>query len=124
MQFTPDFHPDSRRMCYHPSASPVLCSCNKCFQRNYPDYENFHFLQRQELEARERYMLSSHGLPLPSPGSLPATFAGHAGIDARHYYAAASTFPTQLPHFSYDRDAGDYGKINKTSLLHDLYNTR
>jgi hypothetical protein len=94
-------------MYYHPTSPHVLCSCSKCFQRNYPDYENLHFLQRQEHDARERYMYTAHGLSLPSSAGIPATFA-HA-IDARHYYPA-STLAAQLPHYPYDRDSTEYGK--------------
>ena len=104
MQFSHEFHPESRLMYYHhPNGAPhVLCSCSKCFtQRNCTDYENLHLLQRQELEARERYMYTTHGLTLPSHGVIAPTYA----IDTRHYYPA-STLTTQ--HYSYDRDTTEY----------------
>lgn len=114
MQFPPEFHAESRLMYYHPTSPHVLCSCSKCFQRNHPDYENLHFLQRQELEARERYMYSAHGLSLPSHAAGISATLGHA-IDARHYYPA-TTLAAQLPHYPYDRDASEYGKSDKVKL--------
>jgi hypothetical protein len=107
MQFSHEFQPESRVMYYQATAATphILCSCSKCFQRNYPEYENLHFLQRQELEARERFMYSAHGLSLPSPGTMPATYT----IDARHYYPA-STLTT--PRYAYERETTEYGKSN------------
>lgn len=103
--------PHESRLMYYATSPHVLCSCSKCFPRNYPaDFENpLHLLHRQELEARERYMYSPHGLSLQSPGGIPSTF-GHP-MEARHYYPA-STLATQLPTYPYNRDANEYGKIN------------
>lgn len=118
MQFSPEFHPQNPLLYCHPTATspPVRCSCRKCFKRRYTEYESLHFLQREQLEARERYMhtATTHVLPLPPSSGIPTPF-GRA-LDTRYYYPA-STLATQSPHYPYDRDSGDYGKLN---IMHEV----